>query len=92
MRNIYIDADFSAEFPAVRISLNGPTFNDTPMSEPISTVPEAVKHLLGAIGTQVSGSASYLVLIINQPARSEAPVIRLSSLVDFADIFAGFKL
>jgi hypothetical protein len=94
MLNIRLDADFSAKFRTVRISLKGPTAwcNDTPMSEPPSTVSEAVKHLLGAIGTQISSSANCLVLIINQPARSDAPVSQLSSLVDSAHISAGFKL
>ena len=60
------------------------------MSEHTSTVPEAVKHLLGAIGTQVF-STGCLIFIINQPAPSKAPVSQLSSLVDFAHISAGFK-
>ena len=87
------DDHFSAEFRTLHISLKGPTAYDIPpMSEPTSTVPEAVQQLLGAIGTQVSGRASCLVLIINQAAPSDAPVSQLLSLVDFTHISAGFKL
>jgi hypothetical protein len=58
------------------------------MSEHTSTIPEAIKHLLGAIGTQAS-STGCLVFIVNPPAPSEALVGQLSSLVDFAHISAG---